>query len=177
MGPIIILLLSLISAGREFSDPTSTYLEKSINKGNWNLGGQGSLSYETTTGFNTHLAANAEYFFKDRFSLGLKSNFIDNGPYTLSGLGLKSTYHFYETDRMSYFIAGDLSHYNLNGPISNDHWALTTGIGFNYFITPNIAFGPRLEWSQPIWDKTSSASQSTYSKRQINIPIGFSLFF
>lgn len=155
---------------------TSSYMDKKIRKGDWSLGGNARFTYDENAGARTAASLEVEHFWLDGLSAGIRVRYEEVGSVSLRGLGLKSTYHFYESDKMTFFLSGEITSYELQGysPINQPQWMATVGLGMNYFITPNIAFGPRIEWSESLSENRSGAG---YARDQLNVLMGFSLFF
>lgn len=161
------------------AETRGSFVDKRIHSGDWSIGVFGQ-SFKEDMGMGSRrseMNVDVQYFWWDHFSVGIIGKYTHTGSYDLSSLGLKGTYHFYESDRTTFYVSQDVS-YNLMdvGGSSENFSALsaTTSIGVNYFLTPNVTFGPRLEWA-----KYFGGDYPTTMKRneELGVKLGFSVFF
>lgn len=157
---------------------SSDYIEKRIHKGDWTVGGNFALSYSTLGGAQVNTSMDLQKFFWDRISLGVVGRYTHTSNYDFQSIGLKGTYHFLETDTMTYFVSGDVTHsyFNSSGVLIDDFQTTeaSIAIGMNYFLNSNVAIGPRLEWTENLNPDTSSA---LVPKSNTSLLMGFTLFF
>jgi hypothetical protein len=157
----------------------SEWLEKKIHKGDWNLGGGGSLAYDSFNGLNGSASISAQYFFWDRLSLGAVGNYRWNNRLNGGGIGPKGTYYFYETEKKAFYISQNLnfSWYDFDavGASPSSSVQVLTGqssIGFEHFFAPNISFGPEIRYSYYLEkDKIQDLSN------EIGVYLNFNLYF
>ncbi len=173
---LTVFLLTSLSALAE-SAPDE-FIEKKIKRGDWSIGGSAEIAYASRGGSRITAAAEAQYFVADNVSLGITSRLQGGKAFDISGVGVIGTYHFYETARHTYYVSGAVTYNGLDSEFyssTNQFITLgTIGLGWNYFITPNVAFGPRLEYTRVLGEKNTRFGTNDY---QLNMLLGFTLFF
>lgn len=177
---VCILFVCTVATGR--ADVSSEdFIEKKIKQGNWSVAGSAELGYASLSGTWLKTSIDGQYFVADRFSVGIVNRLQGSRYWDSAGLGLKTMYHFLETARSTYYLSGEITHHvfdnkNLFGPApgSDEVTMGTLGIGWNYFITPNVAFGPRLEYTRALGRNNEVFGGQKY---QLNIMTGLTVFF
>lgn len=160
------------------SELADDFLEKKIKKGDWSIGGSAEFAYASLGGARITAAFDGQYFVADYLSLGVTTRLQGGKLSDASGIGVIGTYHFYESARSTFYVSASVNHTMLNSELysSSDVSATlgTIGLGWNYFLTPNVAFGPRLEYTRVLGERQTSLGNHDY---QFNIMTGFTLFF
>lgn len=128
----------------------STYAN--INRGNVLTGGSFSLTqtwYSATDTMNIGLGVPVQYFLIDRLALGglvgLSHYRFGSTKYTDAYVGPAATLYFWDAEHIATyadtFLAWDFLHR------SDDQLALGFGMGVDYFVTPSVAFGPKVTYT------------------------------
>lgn len=178
MRKIILGILVFSATPAMAQEASESFMEKKIRKGDWTVGGEGALSYTTWGGTRVYANAEAQYFFADRLSAGMFMS-LQGGKYQdASGVGVLGTYHFYEGKSTTMYGSLGLSHHQVNSEFfsSNTQYATMANatLGFNYFLNPHVAFGPRIEYKRLLNDNLPVLNNKD---SQVNVMLGFSYFF
>lgn len=154
------------------------FIEKKIKKGDWTVGGYAELFYASQGGARVRAIVDAQYFLIDNLSLGAVMRLQGGKAFDSSGAGVKGTYHFYETARSTFYVSGEVSYNLVDSEFfspSNEYATMgTIGLGWNNFITPNVAFGPRIEYTRLLGNNVPNMNNKDYN---LSVLLGFSLFF
>jgi len=123
-----------------------------INQNNVELGGTIDFGYSVVGGSLFQINPTVRYFVIDRLALGVTGNFITSAVSTYLNMGPSVVYHFWSNERVSTYVGQDFLYnlneyndYSYNSSIST-RWTSETKLGMNYFITPVVAFGPRVSY-------------------------------
>ncbi len=120
-----------------------------LNIGNWEVAGSASYSRNVRTNDRTFsISPKVEYFFLNRFSAGGTLAYSDevnaaaniNG--TTYGLGPSATFYITHTSNTALSIDQSVI---WQKPVGGGNYVQgATGLAFDFFLTPSIAFGPSL---------------------------------
>lgn len=170
------LMLAAIAALSLFAAPVFAQEESSegtmrINQGDIEISGEGDYNRVNTGGWSMELSPKVEYFFLNRFSAGAKLNFVDGSAVsTTVSIGPAATYYFAVVRKLGFYVDQTLQW--VNPPGSDDNYFHgETGIGFDYFITPNVAVGPAMRGYYNFNGGQGLPSQGT------NFKVAISAFF
>lgn len=117
-----------------------------INKGNWEIGGEGNYfrSNEKSGLRSLVLSPRAEYFIMNRLSVGGRLNYIDsNRAATEVQLGPGFTWYIMQISRSVVYIDQAILWVNPSGN-QQTYFAGDTGLGIDFFLSPSVAFGPSI---------------------------------
>jgi hypothetical protein len=123
-----------------------------IHKGNVEVSGSFDLSktygsgYDRANSSRWSVMGGAQYFFRDRFSLGLNSSFAtDFHGSSLLSLGPVATYYFpLRGNAAAFVMLNPLSWSRLSGDKGLTSSALR--LGEKFFFTDSVAFGPAFQY-------------------------------
>ncbi|MCC6137559.1 MAG: hypothetical protein IT287_02935 [Bdellovibrionaceae bacterium] len=158
---------------------SNEFIEKKIHKGDWSVGGDLALSYTSMTGAQVSTSMDVQKFLWDGVSVGLVGRYVNTRNYDFTAIGGKATYHFLETDKMTFYTSGDITYNRLEHNFfpggSTEYTAATVAVGINYFLTPHIAIGPKIQFTKNIGVEDSAAA--VLPKTETSVLMGFTLFF
>ena len=129
----------------------STYAN--INKGNVLTGAEFSLTqawYRTSDTFNVYAAIPMQYFLMDRLALGgtaaiSHSRLSSSRSYTDAAVGPSATLYFWDSENVATYVDTAVLWRFLDN--SDDQISLGFGLGLDYFVTPAVAFGPKVTYT------------------------------
>lgn len=162
-----------------------------ITKGNWMMGGSGSFNYSktepkttSTSGttlvystngtYTTLLEPNIGYFIKDKFSIGMKINFlnafVENQPFSLNESNISISpnirYYFLAVDKNYNLFVEPSYYYYMNKSLGNANgYGLKSG--FVVFLNSSVGIEPTLNYLHNESDK--------FIKNDFFIGIGFQI--
>ena len=171
---IYIFLLSVFLASPAFA-AEEDFVEKAIREGNWSLGLSGRLAYDSQTGLNGFLSTEMQKFFSDRLSFGFIGQGYKDRSIDLYSVGFIGTYYFYEMEKSAFYISQSITYGEarisiLDFSSDEDFLSATTTLGYNYFLNPYVAVGPRLQYEiNPV--------RSFGDANSLNLGIGLSVFY
>lgn len=150
---ILALVLSMVSFAALADDtPVTPTTALPLNMGNWEVAG--SATYTRNVRSNQRylsIMPHAEYFFANRFSAGGTVQYTDDNVFgTTWGIGPSATYYITHTERWALSIDQSILWSNSvsavgSRSISGGNYVQgATGLAFDFFLTPSIAFGPAL---------------------------------
>lgn len=120
-----------------------------LGKGHWTVGGNFGVLYSTYSSATYFVNPEAEYFATDRLSLGGTLNASTWSSGSSIGLGPSFSYYVLKSDRWASSIGGSLVYSRDNWGSSTDRqWTANGRIGLEYFLTPSVSFGPRVQVSR-----------------------------
>ncbi len=162
-----------------------------IQKGNFLIGGTGSFMKQHVTNvseINTiaSLQPNFGYFVGDNFSIGIQLplNYRRYGNLISTGFGISPMLRFYfaKNEKSAFFIpltAGvGNNNYKTYGSSSKTiytNYTETFGLGFVYFIQPNIGLETALSYYFQ-QSKNNIMANSNSSARGVNFNVGFQIY-
>lgn len=117
-----------------------------INKGNWEIGGEGNYfrSNEGTGLRSLTLSPRVEYFILNRFSVGGRLNYIDsNRASTEIQVGPGFSWYPMIIGRTAVVVDQAILMINPAGS-QQTYFAGDTGLGFDWFVSPSVAIGPSI---------------------------------
>lgn len=125
-----------------FSQEESSEGTMRINQGDLKVSGEASYDRRNTGEWTLELSPKVEYFFLNRFAAGVRLDYKDGDiQRTTVSIGPAATYYFAIVRRVGFYL--DQTVQWVNPPGNDDNYFHgETGIGLNYFITPNVAVGP-----------------------------------
>jgi len=128
---------------------TERHLNKMIKKGNWTIAGDASANYNSQSGLEWSVRPSAEYFVADNFSVGGTFMYLHDKWSSTYGLGVAATYYFAEGENGVWFVRQALmyAHSEFDAVAVSqkaDDLLSSTTLGYNYFLTPSVAIGPRV---------------------------------
>jgi hypothetical protein len=125
-------------------------LRANINQGNMELGGTIGASYSRIGGAYFETSPTIKYFIIKNLALGITGYWSSSGGTAYADLGPAVTYYFWRGEQWAAYVGEDALYnisqntmYYLSGE-RRPAWQSRTSLGTNYFITPEVAFGPRL---------------------------------
>ncbi len=147
-------------------------IDASLEQGRWNLGVNSLLSYNSESGAGIRWEGELQYFVADRLSFGLIGFHENTTRMKQKSLGVVGTYYFYKLSQSAFYLSQSISW----ARIDHDYWGdsekylnTRTTLGYNYFLRPNVAVGPRIEYE---WDSGEGRERNTLS-----VGVGVSVFF
>lgn len=147
-----------------------------LGVGHWTAGGNFGISQSTYSGTYYFFNPEAEYFVSERLSLGGMLS-IGKGTGTWSlGLGPSFTYYFFKDDRWaastgaSVIYSKDSWENDGGGEGNVSVWRAKAKVGLDYFFTPSVSFGPRLQYSSSI-----GSSKALYRDNDASLVFQFSV--
>ncbi|MBY0384865.1 hypothetical protein K2X05_06870 [bacterium] len=152
-----------------------TFVNKAIREGNWSLGLSGRMAYDSQTGLNGFLSTEAQKFFSDRLSFGFIWQGYKDRYIEMYSVGVIGTYYFYEMEKSAFYISQSLAYGEAHVSIldqssDRDFLSATTTLGYNYFLNPYVAVGPRLQYEiNPV--------RNFGGVNSLNLGIGLSVFY
>jgi hypothetical protein len=162
-----LVLISVKSKADEVVD-----FELPLTQGTWNLGVNSLLSYNSHPGLGVRWEGEFQYFVADDLAFGLIGFHEDTTRMKHQSLGVVGTYYFYKLSKSAFYLSQSISW----ARIDYDAWTgaekylnTRTTLGYNYFLNPNVAFGPRVEYE---WDSGEGRANNTLS-----LGVGLSVFF
>lgn len=153
---IVVFALALLSL------PVVASADGTMNThaGNWQIGvnapvyggsNAGALFFDNTASGSWSLGVNGpvQYFVMDNLSVGGVVGFgLQNtgGPSatttTTFTIGPAATYYFWTQGQMATYVAAAVMYNTSSAANSVSNVGLQGAVGFNYFLTPSVAFGP-----------------------------------
>lgn len=173
MKIFIFILSSCLTLGAVAEE--QEFVDKAIRQGNWSLGLNGRLAYDSQTGLNGFLSTEVQKFFSDRLSFGFIGQGYKDRNIGMYSLGVIGTYYFYEMEKSAFYISQSLTYGEANISIlsqsaKEDFLSATTTLGYNYFLNPYVAVGPRLQYE-------INPARNLGGANSLNLGIGLSIFY
>lgn len=167
---ILTILIALPSLADE-----KDFFDKAIREGNWSLGLSGRLAYDSPSGLTGFLSVEMQKFFSDRLSFGFVGQGYKDRSIGLYSLGVIGTYYFYEMEKSAFYISQSLTYGEahisiLSQSAKEDFLSATTTLGYNYFLNPYVAFGPRVQYE-------INPMRNLGGANSINVGVGLSVFY
>jgi hypothetical protein len=100
---------------------------------------------------NISISGSVQHFLVDTFSLGLSASYSSSLNYDDYSVGPIFSWHFWEDGQWTTHIEEKMTYYSYryysSYSYSDSYWVSRTSLGLNYFIVPNVSFGPALYYS------------------------------
>ncbi len=170
---VMVFCFIILAAGIAKSDEEAEF-QSPIQQGRWNLGINEIGAYNTSDGMSLRTTLEAQYFLVEGLSLGITGSHEQSSRSNERSLGLIGTYYFAKFENSAFYISQSIMWSEYEVPRWNfrpdEYIRLRTTLGYNYFLTPNIAIGPRIEYD---WNK-----QTQYGQRgNLGLGVGISVSF
>ena len=147
LAALLAFALALTVTQTAFADdaPAGPSAALPLNTGNWEVAGGASFTRNVRTNQRfLSVTPHAEYFFVNRFSAGGTIVYTDDNVLgTTYGIGPSATYYITHTERWALSLDQAVV---WSKPYVGDNYVQgSTGLAFDFFVTPSIAFGPELK--------------------------------
>lgn len=124
-----------------------------INQGNFEISGSVGLGYSTPSGFLAQLNPTFRYFIFKHFSFGITGDVNASQVGTAWSGGPSASFYFWNSERWAAYLGEDVTYTFSNYlELDSSPWESYSKLGFNYFITREVAFGPALVYSHNLGD-------------------------
>jgi len=160
---VLALLVTLNVQAAEKDDGTSLHV------GNQKV--SFSFLYRSIEGYNmTNINANYQWFVADLFSVGPSLSY-SYSDITAIGIGPAATWYFLTEKKLGAYLAEELTFRSFNTSPAASYFNSITGLGFDYFLTPNVGFGPMVSYNRGFAGSNISLSSGYWDFR-----VGFSIY-